>query len=150
MYMSSIEISLSNPSISVTVTDSQASSNELSPQIIDRTIYDKHFIEDFETRYQRSYHFETTIDLTKFELIRTLGQGSFGKGQSGDHFNGIRVLGRVILVVFDSDNIEYALKVLDKSKIVKYNQSKHVQSELRILKAIKHPNGHSDAYTISR
>ena len=33
---------------------------------------------DFESRYQLSYRFETTMDLTKFELIRTLGQGSFG------------------------------------------------------------------------
>ena len=41
-------------------------------------------------------------------------------------------------MVLESDNIEYALKVLDKSKIVKYDQIKHVQSEIRILNAIQH------------
>jgi hypothetical protein len=37
------------------------------------------FIEDFEIRYQLSYRIENTIDLNKFELVMTLGQGSFGK-----------------------------------------------------------------------
>lgn len=50
------------------------------------------------------------------------------------------VLGRVILAIFELDSTEYALKVLDKSKIIKFNQLKHVQSELRILNAIQHPN----------
>ncbi|CAF4510406.1 unnamed protein product [Rotaria socialis] len=82
-------------------------------------------IESFEKRYQFSYKIERELDLHKFELIMTLGQGSFG---------------RVLLVVFEQNKIEYALKVLDKSKIVKYSQIKHVQSEIRILNAIKHPN----------
>ncbi|CAF4212578.1 unnamed protein product [Rotaria magnacalcarata] len=82
-------------------------------------------IENFEKHYQFSYKIEHDLDLNKFELIMTLGQGSFG---------------RVLLVVFEQNKIEYALKVLDKSKIVKYNQIKHVQSEIRILNAIKHPN----------
>jgi len=50
------------------------------------------------------------------------------------------ILGRVLLVVLEPEKFEYALKVLDKSKIVEYNQIKHVQSEIRILNAIKHPN----------
>ncbi|CAF1219401.1 unnamed protein product [Adineta ricciae] len=65
------------------------------------------------------------IDLNNFELVMTLGQGAFG---------------RVILVVLEPDNVEYALKVLDKSRVVKYNQIKHVQSEIRILNAIQHAN----------
>ncbi|CAF3428271.1 unnamed protein product [Rotaria sp. Silwood1] len=82
-------------------------------------------IEDFEKRYQLSYKIDDELDLHQFELIMTLGQGSFG---------------RVLLVVLEQNKFEYALKVLDKSKIVKYNQIKHVQNEIRILNAIRHPN----------
>ncbi|UJR23158.1 hypothetical protein I4U23_026177 [Adineta vaga] len=87
--------------------------------------YNVERIEDFERHYETSFRIDDTIDLNRFELIITLGKGAFG---------------RVILVVLESDNIEYALKVLDKSKIVKYDQIKHVQSEIRILNAIQHPN----------
>ncbi|CAF4427062.1 unnamed protein product, partial [Adineta steineri] len=90
-----------------------------------QTNFNTSVIEDFELNYESSYKFEDTIDLNKFELIMTLGQGSFG---------------RVLLVVSEFDKQNYALKVLDKSQIVKYNQIKHVQSEIRILNAIKHPN----------
>ena len=37
-----------------------------------------HFSEDFEQRYQLSYRMTKNIDLNQFELIKTLGQGSFG------------------------------------------------------------------------
>ncbi|CAF2464452.1 unnamed protein product [Rotaria sp. Silwood2] len=77
-------------------------------------------VEDFEKRYQLSYKIEHELDLHEFELIMTLGQGSF--------------------VILEQNKIEYALKVLDKSKIVKYKQIKHVQNEIRILNAIRHPN----------
>ncbi|CAF1295210.1 unnamed protein product [Adineta steineri] len=90
-----------------------------------QTNFNTSVIEDFELNYESSYKFEDTIDLNKFELIMTLGQGSFG---------------RVLLVVSELDKQNYALKVLDKSQIVKYNQIKHVQNEIRILNAIKHPN----------
>ena len=46
----------------------------------------------------------------------------------------------MILVVLEPEQMTYALKVLDKSKIVKYNQLQHVQNELRILNATRHPN----------
>ncbi|CAF1281935.1 unnamed protein product [Adineta ricciae] len=88
-------------------------------------LYNARLIEDFERRYESSYEMENDIDLDSFELIMTLGQGAFG---------------RVILVVLEPDNVEYALKVLDKSQVVKYNQIKHVQSEIRILNAIQHAN----------
>ncbi|CAF0827631.1 unnamed protein product [Rotaria sordida] len=102
------------------------SCNEYSLNSIDyNTLKNIQFKEDFEKRYQLSYKIEYELDLHKFELIITLGQGSFG---------------RVLLVVFEQNKIEYALKVLDKSKIVKYNQIKHVQNEIRILNAIRHPN----------
>ena len=52
----------------------------------------------------------------------------------------VDVPGRVLLVVLEPEKFEYALKILDKSKIVKYNEVNHVRSELRILSAIKHPN----------
>jgi serine/threonine protein kinase len=99
-------------------------------------------IEDFEMRYQLSYRIENTMDLNQFELIMTLGEGSFGEiPLSFVHILHIYLtLGRVLLVILESNRTEYALKVLDKSEIVKYKQIEHIQSEIRILNAIKHPN----------
>jgi serine/threonine protein kinase len=96
-------------------------------------------VEDFEMRYQLSYRIENTMDLNQFELIMTLGEGSFGEMPlSFVHI--YLTLGRVLLVILESNRTEYALKVLDKSEIVKYKQIEHIQSEIRILNAIKHPN----------
>jgi serine/threonine protein kinase len=95
-------------------------------------------------RYRLSYRIVNTIDLNKFELVMTLGQGAFGELflylSLYIHIVLLYILGRVLLVVLEPEKIEYALKVLDKSKIVEYNQIEHVQSEIRILNAIKHPN----------
>jgi serine/threonine protein kinase len=95
-------------------------------------------------RYRLSYRIVNTIDLNKFELVMTLGQGAFGElfiyRSLYIHIVLLYILGRVLLVVLEPEKVEYALKVLDKSKIVEYNQIKHVQSEIRILNAIKHPN----------
>lgn len=62
--------------------------------------------------------------LEDFELMRTLGTGSFG---------------RVHLVRSVHNHRYYAIKVLRKSQVVKAKQVEHTNEERRILSMIKHP-----------
>lgn len=60
--------------------------------------------------------------LTDFELIRTLGTGSYG---------------RVILAKDKYEGNFHAIKVLEKAKIVKKNQVEHTRNELSLLSSLK-------------
>ncbi|CAF3167892.1 unnamed protein product [Rotaria socialis] len=64
--------------------------------------------------------------LSDFELVRTIGTGSFG---------------RVILVKHrtDSENERIALKVLEKQVIIKMKQIDHTLAEKKILQALSSP-----------
>ncbi|CAF1329138.1 unnamed protein product [Rotaria magnacalcarata] len=64
--------------------------------------------------------------LSDFELVRTIGTGSFG---------------RVLLVKHrtDSGNEKIALKVLDKQVIIKMKQIDHTLAEKKILQALSSP-----------
>ncbi|CAF0870220.1 unnamed protein product [Didymodactylos carnosus] len=81
-------------------------------------------VDEFELRWRSPRKSEDYINLNKFELVKTLGAGSFG---------------RVLLVILEPMKSEYALKVLDKVKIVKNKQIEQLRSEIRILFAISHP-----------
>lgn len=62
--------------------------------------------------------------LTDFELLRTLGTGSFG---------------RVHLVQSKHNQRFYAVKVLKKAQVVKMKQIEHTNDERRMLGEVKHP-----------
>jgi len=62
--------------------------------------------------------------LTDFEMMDTLGTGSFG---------------RVRLVRFKPDGKCYALKILKKSEVIYLKQVEHVKTEKHILERISHP-----------
>ena len=88
--------------------------------------------EYFKQRWARVAPCDTGIALDKFQLIRTLGRGSFG---------------RVVLAVFKSDHVGktdgnkfYAIKVMDKRKLVRYKQIDHTLNERRVLFSVQHPN----------
>ncbi|KAI0845187.1 Pkinase-domain-containing protein [Daldinia vernicosa] len=62
--------------------------------------------------------------LTDFDLLRTLGTGSFG---------------RVHLVQSKHNQRFYAIKVLKKAQVVKMKQVEHTNDERRMLAEVKHP-----------
>jgi len=59
-----------------------------------------------------------------FERFRTVGTGAFG---------------RVILVKHKPTSTYYAMKILDKAKLVKMKQVDHTRNEKRILQCISFP-----------
>ena len=62
--------------------------------------------------------------LQDFEVLRTLGTGSFG---------------RVHLVQSRHNTRFYAIKVLKKAQVVKMKQVEHTNDERRMLAEVKHP-----------
>ncbi|PAA92925.1 hypothetical protein BOX15_Mlig007741g1 [Macrostomum lignano] len=77
---------------------------------------------DFQDKWDRPG--QNTASLDDFERIRTLGTGSFG---------------RVMLVQHKQRKEFYAMKILDKQKVVKLKQVEHTLNEKRILQAITFP-----------
>jgi protein kinase A len=80
---------------------------------------------------EQQHHQQDQVRVTKgkysladFELLRTLGTGSFG---------------RVHLVQSRHNNRFYAVKVLKKAQVVKMKQVEHTNDERRMLGETKHP-----------
>ncbi|ERE79132.1 cAMP-dependent protein kinase catalytic subunit alpha-like isoform 2 [Cricetulus griseus] len=67
---------------------------------------------------------QNTAQLDHFDRIKTLGTGSFG---------------RVMLVKHKETGNHYAMKILDKQKVVKLKQIEHTLNEKRILQAVNFP-----------
>merc|ERR1719158_1891854 len=64
------------------------------------------------------------VTLDDFDRIKTLGTGSFG---------------RVMLVRHKDSGKYFAMKILDKTKVVKLKQVEHTLNEKRILSAVNFP-----------
>jgi len=78
--------------------------------------------EEFEEKYRNNPTGGATLD--DFDRMKTLGTGSFG---------------RVMLVQHKSSKEFFAMKILDKQKIVKLKQVDHTMNEKKILAAITFP-----------
>ncbi|XP_072024063.1 uncharacterized protein [Amphiura filiformis] len=78
--------------------------------------------EEFVKKWDNPTH--NTAGLDDFDRIKTLGTGSFG---------------RVMLVKHKATQKYYAMKILDKQKVVKLKQVEHTLNEKRILQAINFP-----------
>jgi protein kinase A len=78
--------------------------------------------EEFKQRWDNPAQQTATLD--EFDRIKTLGTGSFG---------------RVMLVQHKDNKNYYAMKILDKQKVVKLKQIEHTLNEKKILQAINFP-----------
>ncbi|CAF3365522.1 unnamed protein product [Rotaria sp. Silwood1] len=78
--------------------------------------------DEFQLKYDKPT--QNTARPDDFDRIRTLGTGSFG---------------RVMLVKHQASGNFYAMKILDKQKVVKLKQIEHTLNEKRILQAISFP-----------
>ncbi|KAF7689272.1 hypothetical protein HF521_012625 [Silurus meridionalis] len=78
--------------------------------------------EDFLRKWENPA--QNTASLEQFDLLKTLGTGSFG---------------RVMLVRHRENGQHYAMKILNKQKVVKLKQIEHTLNEKRILQAVSFP-----------
>ncbi|KAK2104097.1 hypothetical protein P7K49_017953 [Saguinus oedipus] len=78
--------------------------------------------EDF--LYRSEHPVQNTASLDQFKLLKTLGAGSFSW---------------VVLVSHRESGSHYAMKILNKEKVVKLQQVEHVLNKKRILQAIDFP-----------
>ncbi|CAF1004865.1 unnamed protein product [Adineta steineri] len=107
--------SSSSSSSSAAMTNS--SQAQIDAQI---SAYLDHAKQDFDSRY--SSPAKQTAKLEDFHLQRTVGTGSFGRVMIAQH-----------------GNQTLALKIMEKTTIVKLKQVEHTLSEKKILQAIKFP-----------
>lgn len=77
---------------------------------------------DFEEKWNNPS--SNTASLSDFDRLKTLGTGSFG---------------RVMLVQHKEGKDYYAMKILDKQKVVKLKQVEHTLNEKKILQAVNFP-----------
>ncbi|CAN8004562.1 unnamed protein product [Ixodes hexagonus] len=84
------------------------------------------FLEDAKRVFEQKWNAPATntATLDDFDRVKTLGTGSFG---------------RVMLVQHKEKKDYYAMKILDKQKVVKLKQVEHTLNEKRILQAVDFP-----------
>ncbi|CAN8010722.1 unnamed protein product, partial [Ixodes pacificus] len=84
------------------------------------------FLEDAKRVFEQKWNSPATntATLDDFDRVKTLGTGSFG---------------RVMLVQHKEKKDYYAMKILDKQKVVKLKQVEHTLNEKRILQAVDFP-----------
>lgn len=78
--------------------------------------------EQFEEKWKKTGSDDACLD--DFERVRTLGTGSFG---------------RVMFVQHKPTKVYYAMKILEKEKVVKLKQVEHTLHEKQILQSINFP-----------
>lgn len=72
----------------------------------------------------KSVEKKSKVVLSEFEILQTLGTGSFGRVRLGRH---------------KKTNKIYAIKMLKKAEIIKLKQMDHIYSEYTILSMLNHP-----------
>lgn len=88
--------------------------------------YDSTVLRNFKEAFDKAWEAppKSTSNLDNYDRIKTIGTGSFGR----------------VMLVQDIDNDRYyAMKILEKQKIVKMKQVEHTLSEKKILACISYP-----------
>eukprot|EP00111_Clytia_hemisphaerica_P017028 TCONS_00050473-protein len=86
----------------------------------------KGFLNQCQTDFKAKWEIpaKNTASLEEFDRLKTLGTGSFG---------------RVMLCCHRESKKYYAMKILDKQKVVRLKQVEHTLNEKRILQAVDFP-----------
>lgn len=112
---------MGNNSSSSSASSSNAMANPSQAQIDAQvSAYLEHAKQEFDSRYSQPA--KQTAKLEDFNLQRTVGTGSFGR-----------------VMIVQHGNQTLALKIMEKTTIVKLKQVEHTLSEKKILQAIKFP-----------
>ncbi|XP_021951768.1 cAMP-dependent protein kinase catalytic subunit 1 isoform X5 [Folsomia candida] len=115
-----------SPSLNGSSTPNLQSANSDSPHNTSSIQFFREWLEkakeEFEEKWRNPQPCTATLD--DFDRLKTLGTGSFG---------------RVMLVQHKSTKEYYAMKILDKQKVVKLKQVEHTLNEKKILHAINFP-----------
>lgn len=104
---------------------SKHSSGGSTPEAVSSDVLKSYFQQckcEFEAKWKE--HPEISASLEDFDRLKTIGTGSFG---------------RVMLVQHKQNRNFYAMKILDKQKIVKMKQVEHTLNEKRILTSTSFP-----------
>nr|AAD16003.1 cAMP-dependent protein kinase catalytic subunit isoform 2 [Amblyomma americanum] len=102
------------------------SSPEISEEETQSSVRFERFLEEARKSFEQKWTSPSsnTASLDDFDRIKTLGTGSFG---------------RVMLVQHKQHKDYFAMKILDKQKVVKLKQVEHTLNEKRILQAVEFP-----------
>ena len=93
------------------------------PMLDDR--YKEKAIDNFKRRYKCQIFANSSLNIFMFKCFRTIGQGSFG---------------RVVLTYCVKTRKFFALKLINKEKLIKKKQVEHTINEKHILTSCDHPN----------
>ncbi|XP_046440087.1 cAMP-dependent protein kinase catalytic subunit 1 isoform X2 [Daphnia pulex] len=117
---------LANNSYNMPLGSSGSKSGAVLPAHSDGHSNLEEFLREAKEKFEEQWknQSQNTACLDDFDRIKTLGTGSFG---------------RVMLVQHKSTKKYYAMKILDKQKVVKLKQVEHTLNEKRILQAISFP-----------
>ncbi|XP_064476334.1 cAMP-dependent protein kinase catalytic subunit 1 isoform X3 [Ornithodoros turicata] len=109
---------------SAATSDERQKSNE--ENVWDGTRSFEKFLEEAKKSFEQKWNSPSsnTATLDDFDRMKTLGTGSFG---------------RVMLVQHKQNKDYFAMKILDKQKVVKLKQVEHTLNEKRILQAVDFP-----------
>ncbi|CAH8618534.1 unnamed protein product [Heterobilharzia americana] len=111
---------------SISITDDAVEVKEESMTLEEQLAWFSDYLEKesriFEEKW--THPIQNNATLNQFDRLKTLGTGSFG---------------RVMLVKDKKTHIYYAMKILEKQKVVKLKQIEHTLNEKKILQAINFP-----------